>query len=815
MLNNFEFRNPTKLIMGDGVIAKLSEEIPNSTKVMLTFGGGSVKKNGVYDQVKDALKGYDIVEFWGIEPNPAIETLRQAIELGKKENVGFLLAVGGGSVIDGTKLISAGLLYDGDAWDLVKKGFAAKTLPLGTVLTLPATGSEMNNGAVISCRETKEKYAFYSNYPVFSILDPKVTFSLPDYQIACGIADTFVHVMEQYLTKIGESRVMDRWAEGIVQTLIEIAPQIRRDKHNYQLMADFMMSATMALNGFIAMGVSQDWATHMIGHEITALTGLTHGHTATLTASTDRIKILTSVGYKDQQGLIENSNYRRVTVRNNMDIKLTDRLQFKFDVQLMNGNRLQPRAESTVFNYMNTRAANMVNQFTTGLYNGSGMQGDNPVLLAKEGGNKKTNTIRATGSFGLHWDVFDGLKLSATYTPRYITRNTHTYKNSVTTYGDPEGTTSFQSDALNSLTESANRYFYNNLQFLATYSKKIGNHEFKVMAGAERETYDEKTLSAYREGFNYPEYDVINAGNIDNMDNGGAEYEWALQSYFGRINYNFMDRYLLEANFRADGSSRFAKGNQYSYFPSVSGAWRISEEKFMEPVRHVVNNLKLRASWGMLGNQNIGSSYYPTVETLSTGTISMGGNLYPIATQTALANPDLVWETSTMTDIGFDLTLFNSLSITADWYYKTTDDILMKLDIPNIVGFSAPFQNVGKVRNVGWELGIAYQKRWNDFSLGVSANLSDVKNEITDMKGISSTSGEIRNQEGSPINSISGLVCEGFINSQEEADDINANCPQFGTTVHPGDLKYADINHDNKITADDKTIIGSTIPRYT
>ena len=279
MLNNFEFFFFFLLIMGDGVIAKLSEEIPNSTKVMLTFGGGSVKKNGVYDQVKDALKGYDIVEFWGIEPNPAIETLRQAIELGKKENVGFLLAVGGGSVIDGTKLISAGLLYDGDAWDLVKKGFAAKTLPLGTVLTLPATGSEMNNGAVISCRETKEKYAFYSNYPVFSILDPKVTFSLPDYQIACGIADTFVHVMEQYLTKIGESRVMDRWAEGIVQTLIEIAPQIRRDKHNYQLMADFMMSATMALNGFIAMGVSQDWATHMIGHEITALTGLTHGHT--------------------------------------------------------------------------------------------------------------------------------------------------------------------------------------------------------------------------------------------------------------------------------------------------------------------------------------------------------------------------------------------------------------------------------------------------------------------------------------------------------------------------------------------------------
>lgn len=279
MLNNFCFQNPTKLIMGKGMITQLSKEIPADKKIMITFGGGSVKKNGVYDQVKEALKNHNTIEFWGIEPNPAIETLREAIALGKAEKVDFLLAVGGGSVIDGTKLISAGLLYDGDAWDLVKKGKAENTLPLGTVLTLPATGSEMNDGAVISCKETKEKYAFFSNFPKFSILDPEVTFSLPDYQIACGIADTFVHVMEQYLTKSGESRVMDRWAESILQTLVEIAPKIKENKQDYQNMADFMMCATMALNGFIAMGVSQDWATHMIGHEVTALTGLTHGHT--------------------------------------------------------------------------------------------------------------------------------------------------------------------------------------------------------------------------------------------------------------------------------------------------------------------------------------------------------------------------------------------------------------------------------------------------------------------------------------------------------------------------------------------------------
>lgn len=279
-MDNFIFQNPVKLIMGRGMIGRLSEEIPADKRVMITFGGGSVKKNGVYDQVKEALKNHFTVEFWGIEPNPSIETLRKAIALGKEEKVDYLLAVGGGSVIDGTKLISAGLLYDGDAWDLVLAGRpVTHTVPLATVLTLPATGSEMNSGAVISRHETKEKYPFYSNYPLFSILDPEVTFTLPSHQVACGIADTFVHVMEQYMTTPGQSRVMDRWAEGILQTLMEIAPKIRENQHDYQLMSDFMLSATMALNGFIAMGVSQDWATHMIGHELTALHGLTHGHT--------------------------------------------------------------------------------------------------------------------------------------------------------------------------------------------------------------------------------------------------------------------------------------------------------------------------------------------------------------------------------------------------------------------------------------------------------------------------------------------------------------------------------------------------------
>lgn len=279
-MENFIFRNPTKLIFGKGMIARLSKEIPEGKKIMVTFGGGSVKKNGVYDQVVEALRGRDYIEFWGIEPNPKVETLRKAIEICRREGVDFLLSVGGGSVLDGTKLIAAAVRYDGDAWDLVlDNSRIGEILPFGDVMTLPATASEMNRNAVISSIETKEKFGMKVDYPRFSILDPQTTFTLPAYQRAAGMADTFIHVMEQYMTVTGQSPLMDRWSEGILQTLVEIAPKVLESENDYDSMANYMMCATMGLNGFIAMGVTEDWATHQIGHELTAIHGLTHGHT--------------------------------------------------------------------------------------------------------------------------------------------------------------------------------------------------------------------------------------------------------------------------------------------------------------------------------------------------------------------------------------------------------------------------------------------------------------------------------------------------------------------------------------------------------
>lgn len=278
---SFKFKNPTELIFGRGMVKELPRRIDKDEKILLIFGGGSVRTNGVYADVMAALSGYDLVEFWGIEPNPKVETIRRAVELGKQSGVTFVLAVGGGSVLDASKLIVQAIASDRDAWELVLYGAdrTVEALPLGTVLTIPATGSEMNRGAVISSTESKEKFSFYGDYPRFSILDPSYTHSLPAYQVACGIADTFVHVVEQYLCFTDESPLMDRWAEGILLTLIEQAEAILREPANEDARATFMLCATMALNGFISMGVSQDWATHRIGHELTALTELTHGHT--------------------------------------------------------------------------------------------------------------------------------------------------------------------------------------------------------------------------------------------------------------------------------------------------------------------------------------------------------------------------------------------------------------------------------------------------------------------------------------------------------------------------------------------------------
>ena len=282
---NFELYNPTNLIFGKGQIEKLSVLVPFGSKILLAYGGGSIFKNGIYDQVKTTLSGFEIVEFGGIEPNPHFETLMKAVDVIKAEKIDFILAVGGGSVIDGVKFISAAVHYDGNPIDILQKRIlfkdVSKVIPFGTVLTLPATGSEMNSGAVVTIAATQEKLTLGGSalFPKFSICDPTVIASLPKRQLQNGVVDAYTHVLEQYLTYPHEGYLQDRIAESILQTLIQVGPNVVENPTDYALASNFMWSCTMALNGLIQKGVPSDWATHMIGHELTALYGIDHART--------------------------------------------------------------------------------------------------------------------------------------------------------------------------------------------------------------------------------------------------------------------------------------------------------------------------------------------------------------------------------------------------------------------------------------------------------------------------------------------------------------------------------------------------------
>ena len=285
---NFDYQNPTRIIFGQGSTSKLSRSVPPKARVLVLYGGGSVRRNGTLDDVLAALQQdgeRHVAEFSGIEPNPTFETLMRAVQQVHEEQIDFLLAVGGGSVIDGTKFVAAAarLPASEDAWSILEsRGRVIKdALPFGAVLALPATGSEMNAGGVVTRAATHDKISFSSRllYPQFSILDPVRTYTLPPRQVANGVVDAFVHTVEQYLTYPVDARVQDRFAEGLLRTLVEIGPDAVARPEDYDTRANLVWSATMALNGLIGAGVPQDWATHMIGHELTALHGIDHGRT--------------------------------------------------------------------------------------------------------------------------------------------------------------------------------------------------------------------------------------------------------------------------------------------------------------------------------------------------------------------------------------------------------------------------------------------------------------------------------------------------------------------------------------------------------
>lgn len=547
--------------------------------------------------------------------------------------------------------------------------------------------------------------------------------------------------------------------------------------------------------------------------------GFTHNHFVSLNAGAGKIRVAPSLGYVSQDGLIDNTGFKRYTFRNNMDINPNDKLNIRFDLSAVNSNRLQIANEGTIWNYIGRMPTNIPIHVGDGLWS-EGWVKNNPVAFIEDGGNKKVNNLELLGNLSINYKPFDWLSISGMAAPRYRTRNIHEFAKAVMTYYE-DGSEAGTALPSTELTESAYRYFNGSYSFQTTAQKSFNDHNFSLMLGASRETYDEKYLMGYRRDFTYDTYEVLNAGaDTETKNNAGNQFQWLLVSTFGRFNYDYKGRYLLEANLRYDGSSRFAKSNRWAAFPSFSAGWRISEEPFMADLKNSINQLKLRGSWGILGNQNIGTTYQPYIETLNLGSISVGGAVDQMIALNTMANSGLLWEETTMAGLGLDASLFNNFSVTFDWYTKQTDGILMKLYVSELYGKNAPFQNAAKVQNQGWEASVRYDNQFGDFKLGIGANISDVKNKILDMKGqVSGTL--LRQQEGYSINSIYGYQSDGLYQSQEEID----NGPkQFGT-LKPGDIRYRDIAGDldengnaipdGKITDADKTIIGSTMPRYT
>ena len=547
--------------------------------------------------------------------------------------------------------------------------------------------------------------------------------------------------------------------------------------------------------------------------------GFTQNHFLGLMANSGIIRVAPSFSYSTQNGLLKNTGFKRYTFRNNMDITPNEKLNIKLDAAVTNRNRTQIASEGTIWNYLGRMPTNLPIRHPNGLW-AEGWVKNNPVAFIEEGGNRKNNFLEFYGNISLNYKPVNWLSFNGTFAPRYETRNRHTFTKSVDVY-DINGISQGAANTFTDLEETSYRDYYGSYYFTGTAEKRYGNHDFKLMAGASRESFQDKFLMGYRRDFIYDTYEVISAGaDNETKGNGGTVDEWLLVSAFGRFNYSYKDRYLFEANIRHDGSSRFSKNNQWATFPSFSAGWRVSEEDFMQSTKHIINQLKIRGSWGKLGNQNIGRTYYPFTSELAVGSISLNGEVNPIVTLNDMANPDLRWEETTISGIGLDAQLINKLSFTFDWYNKTTDGILMKLYITQLAGLNAPFQNAGKVENKGWEFSTRYDDKFGDFKLGVGFNISDVKNKILDMRN--TTDGTfLRQQTGYAINSIYGYIADGYFQNQ---DEITNGPTQFGT-LQSGDIRYKDIAGafdangnpipDGKINDDDKVIIGSTIPRYT
>ena len=529
----------------------------------------------------------------------------------------------------------------------------------------------------------------------------------------------------------------------------------------------------------------------------------------------DKFRSNTSLNYSWQDALLPNSNFKRYGFRSNNSYTVNKFVEFGFDLSIRN-TKITDAAPGTEIEGMMRQPAIFQTRYSNGIW-GTSYAGTPHTMqtiydkLAMRYEDYQETLAKIYGKI----KPFEGMQIDFWYTPKLNFANYKNVNKTADVYDYKTGLVSLKSTSLANMTEQRDKTVEDDLNFLINYSKSLGKHTISALGGFQYLTNNFNTLSAYRQGNNFQQFEQINSYDPTGMTNGGNSNEWALMSYFGRLNYSYEGKYLLEANFRKDGSSRFANNYKWGLFPSFSGAWRFSSENFMERIKWITTG-KLRASWGKLGNQSGLGSNYPFALNVATNQYTVfGGVLNPGYAPVNYALNDITWETTSMINYGIDLSfLRGKLDVTFDWYNRKTDDILLNIAIPGVMGYAnSPKQNAGSIENKGWDATVSYKNSIGKFSYKVTGILSDVSNRITNLGGLApQVSGVHVKQVGSPIDALYGLTADGLFSSFTEARAYSI--AQFGK-LQGGDIRYVDVDGDKKLTGSDRVVLGNPIPRFT
>ncbi len=570
-------------------------------------------------------------------------------------------------------------------------------------------------------------------------------------------------------------------------------------------------------NGNDPLYPDTDW------YDLAYKTGVQHRHNININGGTENVKYMASLGYMNQTGILPHAGREQFNARTNLDMKLTDRLSARMNLAFIKNEYSDPSSayaggsSDQIIRQLNLIAPWIVARHDNGTW--GTISDGSPIAWLDSGMKVNRDNYNFSGIAALDYRIIDGLVL--TLQGAYVNNlQNYTYFRKYIKYNENK-----ESEP-NELDERFYRWDRTNYDVLLNYDKSFGKHNLKGLAGWHTEKYNYKYQRAIRSKFPNNNLTDMNAGDASTQKNEGNTAELAMLSWFGRINYDYDGKYLFEANIRADGSSRFAKGHRWGYFPSFSAAWRITEEQFMANVReNGLSNLKIRASWGQLGNQDAltanASDYYPAINTYDIDAkYPFGGSLNTGYYQRKYRLETITWEKATTWGLGLDFTLFDKLNGSIDYYNRKTTGIIQDVTVPSEFALDAYKDNIGSVRNTGIEITLDYRTRIGEFDLGFGANFSYNKNKVLDLgendpDKYLTTGTEQRNKVGQPMNSYFLYRANGFFNSQEEADAYTEKYGNpFGKKFMAGDLRYVDVNKDGKLTAEDRDYCGSTDPKY-